>query len=82
MVLFPADAFTGDITLWVKMLLPGINKRVYNLQSKQLVKLFSQVNSSTTVHVQLYIFCEFTVLHTLPLPLTKVFICITDCSFW
>ncbi|XP_020612106.1 DNA ligase 3-like isoform X2 [Orbicella faveolata] len=37
------DPFTGDITLWVKMLLPGVNKRVYNLQSKQLVKLFSQI---------------------------------------
>ncbi|XP_078374052.1 DNA ligase 3-like isoform X2 [Oculina patagonica] len=37
------DGFTGDLTLWVKMLLPGVNKRVYNLQSKQLIKLFSQI---------------------------------------
>lgn len=29
--------------LWVKMLLPAVNKRVYNLQSKQLIKLYSQV---------------------------------------
>lgn len=32
-----------DLYLWVKMLLPGVNKRIYNLQSKQLVKLFSQI---------------------------------------
>lgn len=44
-VLFP-DGFTGNITLWVKMLLPGVNKRVYNLQSKQLIKLFSQVSNT------------------------------------
>ncbi|KAJ7388204.1 DNA ligase 3 [Desmophyllum pertusum] len=37
------DGFAGDLTLWVKMLLPGVNKRVYNLQSKQLIKLFSQI---------------------------------------
>lgn len=37
------DGFTGDLLLWVKMLLPGVNKRVYNLQSKQLIKLFSQI---------------------------------------
>lgn len=35
--------FKGDLYLWVKMLLPGVNKRVYNLQSKQLIKLFSQI---------------------------------------
>ena len=38
-----SDGFEGDLLLWVKMLLPGVNKRVYNLQSKQLIKLFSQV---------------------------------------
>ncbi|KAM7435288.1 DNA ligase 3 [Porites harrisoni] len=37
------DGFEGDLLLWVKMLLPGVNKRVYNLQSKQLIKLFSQI---------------------------------------
>lgn len=35
--------FTGDLHLWVKMLLPAVAKRVYNLQSKQLIKLFSQI---------------------------------------
>ncbi|XP_046733837.1 DNA ligase 3-like [Diprion similis] len=37
------DGFRGDVTLWCKMLLPGVTKRVYNLQSKQLVKLFSRM---------------------------------------
>ena len=27
----------------MKTLLPAVNKRVYNLQSKQLIKLYSQV---------------------------------------
>lgn len=35
--------FTGDLYLWTKFLLPMVNKRVYNLQSKQLVKLFSRI---------------------------------------
>lgn len=37
------DGFKSDITLWCKMLLPGVTKIVYNLQSKQLVKLFSRM---------------------------------------
>lgn len=37
------DGFKGDLRLWVKLLLPGEVKRVYNLQSKQLLKLYSQV---------------------------------------
>ena len=35
--------FNGDIYVILKLLLPGSIKRVYNVQSKQLVKLFSQV---------------------------------------
>ncbi|VEN47869.1 unnamed protein product [Callosobruchus maculatus] len=35
--------FKGDIALWCRLLLPGFVKRVYNLQSKQLVKLFSRI---------------------------------------
>jgi DNA ligase-3 len=34
-----------DVYLAVKLLLPGAVKRIYNLQNKQLVKLFSQVNT-------------------------------------
>lgn len=37
------DGFHGEVYLLVKLLLPGISKRVYNLQSKQIVKLLSQV---------------------------------------
>lgn len=37
------DGFKGDLRLWVKLLLPGVVKRVYNLQSKQLLKLYSQI---------------------------------------
>ncbi|XP_967954.1 DNA ligase 3 [Tribolium castaneum] len=35
--------FKGDIVLWCRLLLPGFVKRIYNLQSKQLVKLFSKI---------------------------------------
>lgn len=41
--IFCVDGFKGDIYLWMKCLLPGVVKQVYNLNSKQLVKLFSQV---------------------------------------
>ncbi|XP_025602268.2 DNA ligase 3 isoform X1 [Athalia rosae] len=37
------DGFKSDVILWCKMLLPGITKRIYNLQSKQLIKLFSRL---------------------------------------
>lgn len=37
------DGFHGDVYLLIKLLLPGVSKRVYNLQSKQIVKLLSQV---------------------------------------
>ncbi|XP_035214812.1 DNA ligase 3-like isoform X2 [Stegodyphus dumicola] len=39
------ESFKGDLFLWVKLLLPNVGKRVYNLQSKQLVKLFSEIFS-------------------------------------
>lgn len=37
------SGFKGDLYLWCKLLLPNIDKRLYNLQSKQLVKIFSKV---------------------------------------
>jgi DNA ligase-3 len=37
------DGFKGDLYLLVKLLLPGAVKRVYNLQNKQLLKLFSKI---------------------------------------
>ncbi|XP_063909442.1 DNA ligase 3 isoform X2 [Zophobas morio] len=35
--------FKGDVVLWCRLLLPGFVKRIYNLQSKQLIKLFSKI---------------------------------------
>ncbi|KAL3861294.1 hypothetical protein ACJMK2_007333 [Sinanodonta woodiana] len=35
--------FSGDVYLVLKLLLPGVVKTVYNLNNKQLVKLFSQI---------------------------------------
>lgn len=37
------DYFKGDLALWCKLLLPQVSKRVYNLKSKQLVKVFSKI---------------------------------------
>ncbi|XP_065061080.1 DNA ligase 3-like isoform X2 [Rhopilema esculentum] len=37
------DASQDQLFVLVKMLLPGVHKRVYNLKDKQIVKLFSQV---------------------------------------
>ncbi|BFZ23274.1 hypothetical protein BsWGS_26312 [Bradybaena similaris] len=37
------DGFRGDLYLLIKLLLPGVVKTVYNLNNKQLVKLFSQI---------------------------------------
>lgn len=37
------DGFKSDIVLWCKLLLPGTAKRIYNLQSKQLIKLFARI---------------------------------------
>lgn len=41
--LFSKKDFNGDIALWCRLLLPGVVKRIYNLQSKQLIKLFSRI---------------------------------------
>lgn len=40
--LYP-DGFRGDLYLTVKLLLPGVIKSVYNLNDKQIVKLFSRI---------------------------------------
>ncbi|XP_076290360.1 DNA ligase 3 [Lasioglossum baleicum] len=37
------DGFKGNTVLWCRMLLPTAEKRIYNLQNKQLVKLFSRI---------------------------------------
>lgn len=38
-----SDKFKGDLFLTVKLLLPGVIKNVYNLNDKQIVKLFSRI---------------------------------------
>ncbi|XP_034664014.1 DNA ligase 3 [Drosophila subobscura] len=35
--------FEGDTLLWVQFLIPVANQRVYNLQNKALIKLFSRI---------------------------------------
>lgn len=37
------DKFHGDLYLTVKLLLPGVVKSIYNLNDKQIVKLFSRI---------------------------------------
>ncbi|NXK81933.1 DNLI3 ligase, partial [Amazona guildingii] len=37
------DGFHGDVYLTIKLLLPGVIKVVYNLNDKQIVKLFSRI---------------------------------------
>jgi len=39
-----SDGFKGDLVLWVRMLLPMVEKRVYTIQSKLLIKIFSSVS--------------------------------------
>ncbi len=34
------DKFKGDLLVWVRLLLPGVVKRIYNLQSKQVLIMF------------------------------------------
>ena len=36
------NQFRGDLYVWTRLLLPGVVKRIYNLQSKQLVKIFAR----------------------------------------
>ncbi|KAG6465347.1 hypothetical protein O3G_MSEX015090 [Manduca sexta] len=38
-----SKTFKGTLSLWCKLLLPQVSKRVYNLKNKQLVKLFSKI---------------------------------------
>ncbi|XP_037730801.1 DNA ligase 3 isoform X2 [Drosophila subpulchrella] len=37
------QGFGGDTLLWVQFLIPAANQRVYNLQNKALIKLFSRI---------------------------------------
>ena len=33
--------------VWVRLMLPGVVKRIYNVQSKQLVKIFSRITGAS-----------------------------------
>ena len=35
------------LQVWVRLLLPGVVKRIYNVQSKQLVKIFSRITGAS-----------------------------------
>lgn len=35
--------FNGDLLVWTRMLIPSDSQRVYNLQNKQMLKLFSRL---------------------------------------
>ncbi|KAH1028379.1 DNA ligase 3 isoform X2 [Dendroctonus ponderosae] len=37
------EGFKGDVEVWCRLLLPASVKRIYNLQSRQLVKVFSRI---------------------------------------
>lgn len=48
LILFPIQGcngkrFEGNLVMWIKMLLPSADKRIYNLQSRQLIKLFARI---------------------------------------
>ncbi|GIY07413.1 hypothetical protein CEXT_237982 [Caerostris extrusa] len=37
------ESFKGNLYLWAKMLLPAVEKRIYNLQTTQIIKIFSKI---------------------------------------
>ncbi|GFS87919.1 DNA ligase 3 [Nephila pilipes] len=37
------ESFKGNLYLWIKMLLPAVEKRIYNLQNTQIIKIFSKI---------------------------------------
>lgn len=37
------EGFKGNLYLWAKMLLPAVEKRIYNLQNTQIIKIFSKI---------------------------------------
>ncbi|KAH8346950.1 hypothetical protein KR059_003456 [Drosophila kikkawai] len=45
--------FEGDTLLWVQFLIPAANQRVYNLQNKALIKLFSRIFNASQQQMHL-----------------------------
>ena len=44
--------FTGDVFITLKLLLPMVNKRVYNMKDKQIIKAFSSIFSSSLADME------------------------------
>ncbi|XP_071109658.1 DNA ligase 3-like isoform X1 [Haliotis cracherodii] len=44
--------YKGDVYLLMKLLLPGVVKTVYNLNDKQLIKLFSQIFGTSLIAME------------------------------
>ncbi|KAH8306383.1 hypothetical protein KR018_009650, partial [Drosophila ironensis] len=47
------SGFKGDTLLWVQCLIPAANQRVYNLQNKALIKLFSRIFNASQQQMHL-----------------------------
>ncbi|KAH8246836.1 hypothetical protein KR032_001726 [Drosophila birchii] len=47
------SGFQGDTLLWVQFLIPAANQRVYNLQNKALIKLFSRIFNASQQQMHL-----------------------------
>lgn len=45
-------AFEGDLLLWLRFLIPSDSQRVYNLQNKQMIKLFSRLFKADSLLMQ------------------------------
>lgn len=46
------NAFEGDLLLWLRFLIPSDSQRVYNLQNKQMIKLFSRLFKADSLLMQ------------------------------
>ncbi|XP_073817812.1 DNA ligase 3 isoform X2 [Musca autumnalis] len=57
--------FKGDLLLWIRMLIPSDSQRVYNLQNKQMLKLFSRLFNTDAQEMQLDLEQEGDVSETL-----------------
>ncbi|XP_043951575.1 DNA ligase 3 [Drosophila biarmipes] len=47
------QGFEGDTLLWVQFLIPAASQRVYNLQNKALIKLFSRIFNASQQQMHL-----------------------------
>lgn len=47
------DGYDGDATLLVKLLLPGIDQRVYNVKEKSIIKYISMACGTVSLSMRL-----------------------------